>query len=353
MLQYVGIALLPALPLLVGAALACAEKSRRRAMRLVLLAALIGLTLCATLSGSPLTGQIDPRPRGLWPPLGLDWFRGGSCGNLPELVRPIDLAGLGVAAALGRLPCSAHESSGRSGATGPRRSCWSPYFSLPLGLHLFYVHDGHLHRLVHSLCPTAAGRPIPRREPGAAVGRGVAGCFAGRACAPGALDSADFEPIDTRWAAADRLTKTGVPAAEIYVDYSMWMEDHGAFDDWLAAGNPGYEFRPSTRPGLDTFHDPFWSWLVDRGEHAAYRVQGSRMSEPGWRLIARDSFRGGEIFTYQAVDAAKCSSRLLGASLQAERRLHGKCLGHAFGEISGRHTVRTGHSGQQPARPVS
>jgi hypothetical protein len=26
------------------------------------------------------------------------------------------------------------------------------------------------------------------------------------------------------------------------------------------------------------------------------------MSDPGWRLIARDSFAGGDVFTYQAVE---------------------------------------------------
>jgi hypothetical protein len=94
----------------------------------------------------------------------------------------------------------------------------------------------------------------------------------------------------------------------------MWMDYQGAFNDWLAAGNPGYEcgFR---RPGFDPFHKPdllitrpYWAWRTIRDQHAAYRVLESPMSEPGWRLIARDSYRDfafkrREIFTYRAIEA--------------------------------------------------
>ena len=125
---------------------------------------------------------------------------------------------------------------------------------------------------------------------------------------------ADFAAQTTAWTAADRLTKAGIPAAEIYGPgvwgFNIWKAHQGAFDDWLAAGNPGHEFRPSEHPGFDTFHDPFWAWLDSRGKHAAYRVQGNPMSEPGWRLIAHDYYRTFEfkrhdLFTYQAVEQTK------------------------------------------------
>jgi hypothetical protein len=124
---------------------------------------------------------------------------------------------------------------------------------------------------------------------------------------------ADFAAQTTLWAAADRLTKAGVPANEIGVIGSQWGVYHGAFDDWLAAGRPGYEFGefgPSKRSGFDPLQDPFWAWLEIRGQHAAYRVQEYPTSEPGWRLIARDSYRDlafkrREVFTYQDIKATK------------------------------------------------
>jgi hypothetical protein len=126
---------------------------------------------------------------------------------------------------------------------------------------------------------------------------------------------ADFAALTTRWAAADRLTKAGVPPAEIYVAWSKWMEYHGAFDDWLAAENPDHEFaikrsHAGFQPGLDPFVDPFLNWLFIRGQHAAYRVWDYPMSEPGWRLIACDSYRDldfkqRQVCTYQAIDATK------------------------------------------------
>ena len=139
------------------------------------------------------------------------------------------------------------------------------------------------------------------------MGSGVPGRLAGRDCASVAVDSSGLAAQTTAWTAADRLTKAGIPAAEIYVPETSWRAYEGAFDDWLAAGNPGYELGLTRRPGLgDPFNDTFWAWLDSRGKHAAYRVQGNPMSEPGWRLIAYDYYRTFEfkrhdLFTYQTV----------------------------------------------------
>ena len=49
--------------------------------------------------------------------------------------------------------------------------------------------------------------------------------------------------------------------------------------------------------------------METRGRNAPYRVQLTPISEPGWRLIARDHYRNlrfqrREVLTYESVDAA-------------------------------------------------
>jgi hypothetical protein len=91
------------------------------------------------------------------------------------------------------------------------------------------------------------------------------------------------------------------------------MDYHGAFNDWLAEGEPGYQCTLD-RGDVNHFQDPFWDWQDLRRRHAAYRVEDQRISvEPGWRLIAQDSYRDltfqrREVFTYQAVDVTAPSS---------------------------------------------
>jgi hypothetical protein len=313
-LQYVGISVLPALPLVVGAALGCARGSRRSAVRLVLLAALIGLALCAILlTGSPLTGPLD-WPGRLWPPLGLEWFLPFQLRDHPGLFRPIDLAGLGVAAALAAVAVVSARGLWPIRRNRPETILLVAAPACLLGLHLFFanLNDTYIVSLIpFALLLLAVQYRAPSRAPRLAAASTVVSLAALLLVA--LWIRADFAPLTTKWAAADRLTKAGVPPAEIYVGFSNWMDYHGAFDDWLAAENPGYEYalkrsHAGSKSGSDPFLDPFLTWLAIRGQHAAYRVEDYPMSQPGWRLIARDSYRDfafkqREVFTYQAVEA--------------------------------------------------
>lgn len=310
-LQYVGISILPALPLLVWVALKCARQSRRTAARLLLLTTLIGLGLCAILlTGSPLTAPPNAGPRRLWPPLGLEWLLKTQLVEHVELLRPIDLVGIGVAAAL----CAVALLNAR-GRWPLRRARPDTILLVAtpaclLGLHLIYVqlNDTYIVPFVPFalllLVVQYRGSKLPPR---------LAAMSSGILLAALLLQSlwirADFAVQTKLWAAADRLTKAGVEAPAIH-SRRTWMEYHGAFDDWLTAGRPGLELRPSTRPGFDSLHDPFYAWLDIRGRYAAYSVQTYPMCEPGWRLIARDSYRDfafmrREVFTYQAVEATR------------------------------------------------
>jgi hypothetical protein len=316
-LQYVGISVLPALPLLFGAALAHARASgsRHRARRLLLLAALIGLALCATLlAGSPLTAQLD-WPGRLWPPLGLGWLLPTQLRGHPGLFRPIDLAGLGVAAALGAIALVSARGLRPIRRNKPETILLVATPACLLGLHLIYVQLNDTY--IVPFVPFALLLMAVQYR-GSSLSPRLAAASPAVSLATLVLMSlwirADFSALATQSDAADRLTKAGVPTADIFVGggYCLWNQYHGDFDDWLAAGHPGYEFRPSTRPGVNGIQRPFWEWQQIRGQHAAYRVQENPISEPGWRLIARDSYRSvtfkrHEVFTYQAVEDAKAS----------------------------------------------
>jgi 4-amino-4-deoxy-L-arabinose transferase-like glycosyltransferase len=314
-LQYVGISVLPALPLLVGAALACAGKSRLNAKRLLLLAALIGLALCAILLiGGPLTGQLDRPPSGLWPALGLWWFLVIQLSS--ELYRPLDLAGLAAGAALGAVALFSARGLWPIRRKRPETILLVATPACLLGLLLVYVqlNDTYIVPLVPFalllLAVQSRGSTLTPRLAAAST------CVSLAALLLVSLwIRANFAQQTTLWAAADRLTKAGVPAAEIYdLDGTggTWPSYRGAFDDWLAAGKPGYELALD-RVGSEPFHDPYWVWLGNRAHHASYLISdNSPMSEPGWRLIARDfyldyGFERREVYTYQAVEATKAS----------------------------------------------
>jgi hypothetical protein len=280
-------------------------------MRIASLTALIGLMLCAILLiGSPLTAPPDAPPRRAWPPLGLEWLLPTRLADYPGLFRPtIDLAGLGIAAMLAALAVNRTRGLWLILRNRPETTLLVATPACVLALHLFYVqlNDTYIVAIVPFAVLLLAVQhrewsPTPRLAP-ASVGVSLAALLL-----VSLWIRADFAPQTARWAAADRLTGVGVPAAAIYGwKLKHWLEYHGAFDEWLAAGKPGYEFRPSSRPGFDSFHEPFYRWLSVRGEHAAYRILESPMCEPGWRLIARDPYRTftfeqREILTYQAVD---------------------------------------------------
>ncbi len=312
LLQYAGISVLPALPLLVGALLLCAGRSWRSVARLIMLAILIGITLCAILlSGSPLTAPGN-WPGKLWPPLGLEWLLPLQLRNHPELFRPIDFAGLGVAAALSAVAVLGVRRLWPIRRNGPETLLLVATPACLIGLHLIYVqlNDTYIVPFVPFALLLVAVQyresiPTPRLAvPSLAVSLAALLILA-------LGIRAEFAAQTMRWAAADHLTEAGVPVAEIY-GARHWMEYHGAFDDWLAAGKPGYAFYPSERPGFDAFHDPFYEWMEVRGQHAVYLVQDYPMSEPGWRLVGRDpyrdfAFKRREVFTYQAVEATNPS----------------------------------------------
>ena len=311
LLQYLGISLLPALPLVVVAVLTHARRSRWNAWQFVVLTALIGSVLSAILLiGSPL---IAPRPRQAhwpWPPLGLEWLLPFSLP--PELFRPIDLAGLALAAGVGAVAVSGMRALWPIRSHRPETILLVAIPICMLGLHLAYeqVLDTYLVPFVpFALLLVVVHLPAHEMPRLAVPATGVALIVI---VALSLMLRGDFAAERTRWAAADRVAIAGHPPSEIFGS-SVWMNYHGAFDEWLAAGHPGFEMSPLTRPGPNWFHEPYFSWVNMRDQQTAYCIVDDRISGPGWRLIGHDSYRDDtfkrrQVFTYKAVDMGRASN---------------------------------------------
>jgi hypothetical protein len=97
------------------------------------------------------------------------------------------------------------------------------------------------------------------------------------------------------WQAAETLVEAGVEPENIDIDGpGTWAVYHGAYEAWVAAVAPGFGTPPPGNPRIyDPLHDPFRSWLGRRNEEAEYRVADSRRGPPPgrWQVVASQSFR--------------------------------------------------------------
>ncbi|HJR89265.1 MAG TPA: hypothetical protein VJ782_03800, partial [Aeromicrobium sp.] len=203
-LQYVGISLLPALPLVVAAAAGYIQRSRPRAKRLFQLTILIGLALCASLlTGSPLT---EPWPRSVhwpWPPLGLEWLL--HTWLPPDLVLPIDLVGLALATVVGALGVAGLRALGPIRRHRPETILLASIPVIMFGLHLAYPQLNDTYIL--SFVPFALLLLVIQFRESATLRLAVpaTGVALTVILIVSLMLRADFAAERTRWAAADRL----------------------------------------------------------------------------------------------------------------------------------------------------
>lgn len=92
------------------------------------------------------------------------------------------------------------------------------------------------------------------------------------------------------WNSADDLMRTGVQPSNVWAPY--WAEYHGLFDEWVAAGTPGYILQDRHRY-LHPPQDPYNIWRQSQWDHVPYRIMDSSdpAAPPGWSLMASRSYR--------------------------------------------------------------
>jgi hypothetical protein len=99
--------------------------------------------------------------------------------------------------------------------------------------------------------------------------------------------------IETLWLAADRVLAAGVPAERIGAS-RHWSEYHGAFDDWLRSTGKAHAFEAS-KPRVayeGELHGPFYAWLEQRSgqaDHWVMELEGP--PPPGLHVEARLPYR--------------------------------------------------------------
>jgi hypothetical protein len=297
-LQYIGMSILPVLPL---AIVPGQSVEKKRVGRDLLISAIMTiLASAAIIAALSMTAyfSITARPEALhnavWEPLGLYWLLPTQLGGMRYVMRILDFCGIVGASTLlwtgirnlQRLRAFRDLSSEMIFLVGTCAGL--------LALHLTYqqLNDTYIVAFIPFALLVIAERL-----------RGDNACRA--ALASSAVLSIIFILITGLWLRGEYSGDfAGWQAAETLVDAGVepenidgpqkWAEYHGAYEAWVAAGAPGFGTPPPGNPSVyDPLHDPFYSWLRRRNKGAQYRIADSRQGPPPgrWQLIASHSFR--------------------------------------------------------------
>ena len=301
-LQYVGMSVLPVLPLAMAPSQSVEKK--RLGQQLIIPAIVTALASAAIIAALSMTSffSLTARPEalhnGVWEPLALYWLLPTQLSGMRYVMRILDFCGIVGAATLvwtglrnlRRVRAFRELSSEMLFLTGTGLGL--------LALHLTYtqLNDTYIVALIPFGLLVIAEKlrsDEPRR---AALTLSVALSMI-LILITGLWLRGEYSSQFAAWEAAETLVDTGVEPNNIYI-YGpptwTWAEYHGAYEAWVAAGAPGFGTVPPGNPRIyDPLHDPFYSWLRRRNERAEYRIADSRQAPPSgrWQLVASHSFR--------------------------------------------------------------
>ena len=294
--QYLGLSMLPVLPLLIASLLdresdAGTRRVTAKPSRAELLATLAFAVLMAfSLVPSPLTTRDNAgHALPLW------WMLPNAFWDHPFVTRGLALAGVAGAFILIVL-------AARRLAEGPALRDIEPARLVPactgiclLMLHLSYVqlNDTYLVGLLpFALLIPAQQLRAATRASSALTASVILSIVMALLLA--AWMRGDYNRQEAQWAAADRLVAIGEDPRCIGAS-RHWSEYHGAFDDWLAETYPRFDHtfgaRSPAAPG--SLHDPFYAWHELRSWQANFQVRPAwqLIAPPGWRIVSESPFR--------------------------------------------------------------
>jgi hypothetical protein len=299
-LQYVGISILPVLPL---AMVPGQSAEKKRVGRDLLISAFMTiLASAAIITALSLTAyfSITARPEalhnGVWEPLALYWLLPTNFSVMHHVMRILDICGIVGASTLvwtgvrnlQRLRTFREISSTRIFLTGTGLGL--------LALHLTYAQLNDTY--IVAFIPFAL-LAIAEKLRGDELRRGALASSAALSVIViliiGLWLRGEYSGDFAAWQEAETLVDAGVRPENIAIDGPWsWAAYHGAYEAWLAAGAPGFGTPPPGSPRIyDPLHDPFRSWLDRRNEEAEYCVADSRRGPPPgkWQVVASQSFR--------------------------------------------------------------
>ena len=297
-LQYVGMSILPVLPLAMVPSQSAEKKRVGRGLLVsVIMTLLASAAIIAALSLTAyfsITARPEALHNGVWEPLGLYWLLPTKLGGMHYAMRILDFFGIVGAStlvwagvrSLQRLRAFRDIPSGKIFLMGTGLGL--------LVLHLTYaqLNDTYIVAFIPFALLIIAEKlrgDKPRRAALAlSAALSVIIILITGLCLRG-----EYSGSFTAWQAAETLVDAGVKPQNIDGP-GTWAVYHGAYEEWIAAGVPGFGTPPPGNPRTyDPLHDPFRSWLNRRNEEAEYRVADSRQGPPPgrWQLIASHSFR--------------------------------------------------------------
>lgn len=263
-LQYSGMCLIPLLPMLL------VPSGVRSVRKYAVIAASCVAVMAALSVGSPLTARPEAQHHRPWEPLELYWLLPTQLHRLRWAMRLLDFGGIAGAGCLVWMLLGVFR---REQQRSPAVVLLAGTGSTLVVLHLTYVqlNDTYIAALIPFVLLIASG----------AIQRASRSLYAWSAfaCVGLVLGAslwmrAEYAAQQAAWISADALLNSGVQSQEIQAPLH-WAEYHGAFDDWIAAGAPGFiPSQPSDR-GRDALHDPFYAWLNTRSAEAHYRFVDS------------------------------------------------------------------------------
>jgi hypothetical protein len=297
-LQYVGMSILPVLPLAMVRGQS-AEKKRLGRDQLIsaIITLLASVAIIAALSMTAyfsITARPEALHNGVWEPLVLYWFLPTKFWVMHHAMRILDICGIIGASTLvwtgvrnlQRLRALRDLSSARIFLTGTGLGL--------LALHLTYtqLNDTYIVAFIPFAVLVIAEK-LRGDKPRRAALASSAALSVILILITGLWLRGEYSGNFAAWQAAETLVDAGVKPENIYGP-GTWALYHGAYEEWIAAGVPGFGTPPPGNPRTyDPLHDPFRSWLDRRNEEAEYRLADSRRGPPPgrWQLIASHSFR--------------------------------------------------------------
>jgi len=290
-LQYVGMPFLPLLPALLAAP-SSFWKQRVAGIPLWILTLFAAAAIIMAVSfPSVITARARTR-HGLWEPLPLHWELFYNLVRFEHIMRLLDTAGIIGGTMLAAILFSHLRNVRRLRSLSPELVFLITTFLGLLVLHLLYkqLNDTYTTAFLPFALLLVAShlRSVP---PPAALFRLSCVLTLASMIVMSLRMDADYAQQTATWTAAESLAREGVDPWDIYTVYP-WVQYHGAFSQWVAAGAPGYDIHHRERYP-DPLHDPAGHWIWLHEIYAPYITSQSASLDPlpGWRLVSWVPYR--------------------------------------------------------------
>lgn len=278
MAQYLGMALLPLLPLAAAVPRTFwKERFGRLPVWIPGLLSCAAITLALWLSSAQTARPEAAHRSGLWEPLELHWVFPVYFGQLHPVMRFFDIVGILGGGVLVLLVLHYLRLYSSRRPLRPETILLLGTVVCLLFLHLAFNHlnDTYIVTfLPFLLLLVAAVVPPLLRRPNLITAATAFSIFIILALSLW-MRSEDAR-LEAAWNSADALYHAGVQPGNMDAPY-QWEKYHGAFDEWIA-----------TDPSMD-----FYKFLEPQRERAQFSIQlwPSPVAPPGWRLLAVRSYR--------------------------------------------------------------